>query len=278
MLLQAQLAKVLISLGHMVKEGEITPESILQGIKSFQEFYGLKVDGDYGRVTERTLLTRLQLGCGCPDIMKAGTSLCKWPMNTVSYFVASTPNGISADDAKQAYRRAWDSWEKVCGLKAVEVTSAKLANVVMQTGRGQRAGFDGPMGVLAWSQLPCGASKTTQLVQQYDLDEKWGISTSGGAILLENVACHEIGHAIGLDHIKANLGTALMNPIYSPNVPRPLPLDIAEVVERYGQPSPKTPDPTPTPTPTPPLKRIVIQVPAGLGIDAVSINGRDVPV
>lgn len=255
---QAKAVDVLTRLGWLAVKA-ITPEAIHTAFELFQRFNGIEATGSLDGATERTLVNRIFNGCGVPDIARSSAGrLCQWPKVEVAYFIHAVPSGIDANEAKECYRRAWVSWNAVCGLKAYEVDSVDKANVVMSTGRGRRSNFDGPSGTLAWSELPC--ENARQLQQRYDLDESWATSApAGGRILLENVACHEIGHAIGLDHIAPSRGKALMNPVYSSSVPRPLNLDIEESRRRYGSPTATpAPSPTPSPVPTPGAKQKVV--------------------
>ncbi len=270
MLTELELINGLISLGHLAKDffekkkdGELE-----EAVKSFQHYQGLTEDGNAGNITQRAFLKRMTCGCGLPDIQTITTAGCKWPMMDVKYYIQATPNGLTSDQARQVYRQAWAAWGAVCGLRPMEVISAASANVIMTTGKGKRAGFDGPMGVLAWSELPDGARPDTQLNQVYDLDETFGLTTANGAILLLAVATHEIGHAIGFRHTPANQAKALMNPIYSANVYQPLAADIKDAVTLYG-PSSKVPPAGPTPT-----GQITINIPSGLGVGSLLVNGK----
>lgn len=241
MLTEARVLDILVRLGWLAAKAA-APKAINAAVKRFQEFYGLESDGEIGPVTTRAIVDRVNCGCGNRDVENARAGVCQWETANISYYVAATPSGLSEEEARDAYRRAWNSWEEVCGLVVTETANRNQAHVVMDVGRGRRAGFDGRSGTLAWSELPCG---TKQVLQRYDLDEVYGTSSAGGRIILENVACHEIGHAIGISHISPSAGRALMNPTYSPNVPAPLGPDIAEAVSRYGK---KSATPTLPPT------------------------------
>lgn len=257
MLTEAAAIGLLVKLGYLDRVNAAA-KAVREAIATFQRYYALPENGELNRLVIDKMETRVAIGCGVPDIQHATASggICKWPTPDVRYFIKNLPQGIGEAEARGCYARAWSSWNAVSGLRAVEVESESQAHVVMDVGRGKRMGFDGPSGVLAWSELPCG---TSQVLQRYDLDEQWGVSATSGRIALENVACHEIGHALGISHIAPSLGRALMNPTYSPNVPKPLDLDIAEARKRYGNPATPQPGPQPGPTPTP-GKRITIVI------------------
>ncbi|NIQ12984.1 MAG: matrixin family metalloprotease, partial [Candidatus Dadabacteria bacterium] len=87
------------------------------------------------------------------------------------------------------------------------------------------------------------------LEQKYDTTENWVVLNHppSNRIDIVRVACHEIGHVIGIPHIGAG---NLMAPHYSQQIRDPQAGDISEAVSRYGRPLP-TPEPEPTPDPTP---------------------------
>lgn len=248
MLSDTQVRDILVNLGWLSDKDKTDSLCVTDAVRKFQEFYGLGVDGDVGNMTRRTMLQRMSCGCGNPDVQAVteNASVMRWRKLDVKYFIDKTPNGVSQTEVVAIYDWAWKvAWGGVCGIDPERVRSASEADVIMSTGRGKRSGFDGPSGVLAWSQMP--ADGVSQIEMRFDLDEVFGTADSTGRIKLPNVAAHEIGHAKGISHIAASRGVALMNPIYASAVDKPRELDIAEAVMRYGD--PKT---TPVPPTTPP--------------------------
>lgn len=186
--------------------------------------------------------------CGVTDDQFAvAGGVARWAQKDLTYAIVGFLPAFTQAEYRQIVRSVFDCWEAVCGIRADETTSTS-ANIIISAGRGRRVNFDGPSGVLAWCELPVG-SNPQQVRLMMDLDETW--VTNGNGIHVPNVLCHELGHGLGLEHIQG--AKALMNPIYDVNVPKPLPPDIAQVVNRYGQPRPRTaPQPQPEPQPTPP--------------------------
>ncbi len=175
--------------------------------------------------------------CKLPDKMTLGVQICKFATTSVRWCLVQQIPGLSPQDVQAVFTKAWQQWADVSGLRPTQVADATLANVLT----GSRA-IDGPSKVLAESELPCGVAKVSQW---FDSAERWSNGPGpSNTINLVAVACHEIGHALGLEH--TNDG-GLMDPFYNAAVTKPRGgQELAAIQLRYGKPSP-SPDPTPTP-------------------------------
>lgn len=212
-------------------------------IEQYRAFNG--VAGDESELVNHLMRPR----CGLPDqLARADASLCKWPMLDVT---ASQQlgglNPLPTDVEKSIYVEALQNWNEVCGIKLRLIEAFGGTNIYSQPGPCQA-------GVLAYSYLPCGASQSSKMAQVYNRATNWTRS------LLLQVATHELGHAIGLDHGPQG---ALMMPTADGRITKPQTWDIAQVRQRYGDPQPgKDPSPvpgeTPIPTPTPTDGSLVI--------------------
>jgi hypothetical protein len=253
-----KVAQILKWLGHLGENlANVSDEQVKDALARYQEFNGLTKTGTLTPETEHLIsLPR----CGHPDVMANMSGQCAWPMTQVTWNQAIQLSQLPPDRVQAVIAQAYQQWADICGIEPTFVNDPNQANIFSRQGSGRRDQLDGPMGILAYSELPCGVASNTQLHQVYDADENWSES------MLLAVACHEIGHALGLQHsTKGNL----MAPYYDPNITKPQAGDIAEMVARYGQPKPK-PVPTPTPTPVPGDTGDEVVVPGG----QVIINGK----
>jgi hypothetical protein len=218
--------------------------AITAAVAKAQEIYGLPVTGQADEMTLRAFARTPR--CGVTDAESAREAINRWGIKHLTYAIEATPNGrdLTPETATNAMVRAFASWSGVCGLTFERISNASQANLRIGTGRGRRAGFDGPSGTLAWAELPPSDGHRGQLVCRFDLDENYVVGQSASGVLLENVACHEFGHLLGLSH--TNVAGSLMLPTYSPRVAKPQRDDIERVVARYGAPS--TPPIVPPPT------------------------------
>lgn len=179
--------------------------------------------------------------CGLPDDVQ-GTrvgDLCKWTKKLpLTWLLAEDWPVFSGEDLARAFRIAFERWEAVANLKFAQVAQGP-ADITIYPRK-----LDGAAGVLAESQLPCGTTDYA-LWQRYDTGENWIISDNppSGAIDLIRVACHEIGHALGIGHIA---GPNLMAPHYSTKIRDPQVGDRSEIVARYGV-KPQEPSEPPKP-------------------------------
>lgn len=225
--------------GYLRTKGEPDPESVEEAVRAFRGRFALP-EGD---ALDGPVLRAMQAPrCGLPD-HRLATEEARWRKRDLTYAVTGYVGGLSRGDVDDLLELAWRDWTAVCDLRVKRVLSGS-ADVQVATGRSAAQGFDGPQGTLAWAQLPQGDDRP--LLMRFDLDETWTRAATDRGILFRNVACHEFGHLLGLDH--SSVRTALMAPYYSPGVVRPQPNDDVQRAQAlYGPPQAPTPPPAPTP-------------------------------
>lgn len=210
--------------------------SFASALMEMQSMAGLPATGQLDDAT-RELMGRPR--CGVLDVMRM-VEFARWRKNRLTYQVQGYVQGLSQADQVDLIQQACQSWSAYADIQMSPITTG-TPDIVIATGRGRAQGFDGGSGTLAWAHLPSGDER--QLLMRFDMDESW--TKDGAGVRFLNVAAHEIGHLLGLDH--SRVPSALEAPYYSPGVSKPQANDdIPRIVALYGA---ATGTPTPTPTP-----------------------------
>ena len=230
-------------ISYKVIEAAVTVHEIITAVKKFQKMFGLVEDGKVGPKTRWALHYPR---CGHPDFpdhdapdrkkFQRMTKAARWQKANLTYCITDyvSTEDISKSAQEAIIAQAWKQWMDVTPLKIERTKLSSGADIVISTGRGPKDDFDGPGGTLAYAFMPEGDDK--QLIMRFDLDETWMQDPRDNGIAMLNVACHEFGHLLGLDHSKKS--KALMAPFYNESVGKPQPNDdIARVQKLYGHPS-----------------------------------------
>ena len=266
--------------GYLPKElagwKDISLGDIVNAVAAFQGFFGLPATGHLDAKSVRAMEAQR---CGMPDLVRedqpagveymkvkafAEANLARWTKTGLTYYVDSYVGGLPQTAQDGIIAAAFADWTAVCNL-GVTRASTPQADIIIQADRGNRSNFDGPGGVLAWAYLPDG--RDNQLLMKFDLDETWTADPAARGVLMKNVATHEIGHLLGLDHSRVQ--AALMAPYYAVGVGTPQANDdIPRIQARYG-----TRQGPPQPPPPPPAAGRTLTV---SGAFNVFLDGRQV--
>jgi len=213
-------------------------DELRSALKKLQEFAGLEQTGVVDPATTE-LLSKVR--CGLSDkpgeAQKYTLTGSRWPGTHVTYRVRNNPPTMSGGATRNTLRRALTAWENVSPLKFREEQSndAKI-QISFENDQHSYGNGDGRFGqnVIAHgfypSSNPLGGDVHFNKEKYRFTDRK----PNSGEIALLNIAVHELGHSIGLDH--SNDRGAVMYPIYNPNIALPQRDDINGVQAIYGRP------------------------------------------
>ncbi len=151
----------------------------------------------------------------------------RWPTDRITYGIDyASARGLnpplSDASVQAAFRQATGWWAEHLHLEFVEVAPAQALIPI----RFER--MDGPAGVLAEAYLSNGTLQPKPM--RFDSSERWTPGAPApNLISLPTVACHELGHSLGLGHDAQN-APAVMRPSYTAAIPREQERDVMRMV------------------------------------------------
>ncbi|HEY1189189.1 MAG TPA: matrixin family metalloprotease [Gemmata sp.] len=155
------------------------------------------------------------------------TQAARWPTDRITYSVdyasAKGLNPPLSDAAIQgALKQAAGWWGEQLAIEFVEVQGG--AQIPIRFER-----IDGAAGILAEAYLADGTNNPKPL--RFDNSERWTPGApAANLVSLPTVACHELGHSLGLGHDAQN-APAVMRPTYTASLPREQERDIGRMVQ-----------------------------------------------
>lgn len=139
----------------------------------------------------------------------------RWDKTHLTYKIVRFPWQMNEGKVRRILEEAFGIWSAVTPLTFREVVSEK-ADIIIDFNRywhGDSLPFDGPGGILAHAFFP----RTHREGEvHFDYDEHWTVGNDMGTDLLQ-VAAHEFGHVLGLQHSLEP--DAVMCPFYSASYP-----------------------------------------------------------
>ncbi|CAD5124259.1 unnamed protein product [Dimorphilus gyrociliatus] len=207
------------------RKNPLKDENFIAALKEMQRFAGLQ---QTGKLDDETI-DKIKNGkrCGLPDKQSKKSLLNyslhseKWNKKHLTYYIRPNqmPSKMTKTEVHETIARALKVWSDVTELTFEEKFNIPLSEeykvdlVIFFAKRqhGDENPFDGPSNVLAHAFLPSQFSKLSGDAH-FDNDEEFTYKSFDGINLFQ-VAAHEFGHSLGLEH--SDNQNALMAPYFN---------------------------------------------------------------
>jgi len=173
--------------------------------------------------------------CGVhPPVRALAAGAVRWTKGELLWEAKFDLPGINSVNVERAFLRALTLWAAASKLRFRQPRWLWLRWRMERPDIFARVGqVDGAGNALAWSYMPDGNNSPVE--QRYDYSEEWALGPlpwNSEYVDLQAVMCHEVGHALGLDH--SDNDNDLMAPYYDVTIREPQANDLRRMEKLYG--------------------------------------------
>ncbi len=166
----------------------------------------------------------------CLKIGRKTNTVVRWDKDHLKYYMRGRDTEeIDFFSWDEQFSLAFKDWSSLIPMTFEQVFDEHKADLIFDSYAAKKLGKKG--GTLAWAEMPTSKKFNGMLQSVFDPAEKWGL-TRGSGTILRAVACHEIGHMLGLHHSEDN--ASIMYPTVG-QVIKPTLDDITKIQNLYGK-------------------------------------------